>query len=335
MASVYFAPAPQIEFQEKLASELKKLIRPNSTVAIKLHMGEPGNKYFLKPEFTKKIMNIVKELGGKPFLFDSPVVYNSPRNNPKGYLAVAAKQGYTEKNIGCPIIVSDDFVSVKLKEVPFEFEVCKKLADADFVLVLSHVKGHYCSGFGAAIKNLGMGAVTKKTKEKIHAGGEPVFSGNCVLCGNCVKACPLDNIRLDKKQKRPFFDKTWCSGCSNCALVCEEEAIKPKINTFDFLLSACAKAARSKFRNYYFVNVILDVAQKCDCCSDAGPIIAKDVGVLFGKDIVAVDKASLDLVIKQEGKDPFLEYNKKSPLVHIKGAEKLGIGSTKYELICV
>lgn len=69
--------------------------------------------------------------------------------------------------------------------------MCKDLVDADGVLVLSHVKGHYCSGFGAGIKNLGMGALSKKSKGMIHEGGEPVYDSGCNLCKICSKTVPL------------------------------------------------------------------------------------------------------------------------------------------------
>lgn len=335
MNPVYWAK-PQANFENKLKQELRPLIKPKDRVAIKLHMGEPGNKQFLSPEFTKKIVKLVQEIGGEPFLFDSPVIYPSPRNSPAGYLDAAAKHGYSPANMGCPVVVTNDFVSVRLPEFKdFEFQVCKALVDADLVLILSHVKGHICSGFGGAIKNLGMGAMTKATKQAIHKGGEPKFVGECSLCGACVESCQLDNVRLDEEKVRPFFDKNWCCGCSDCVYACPNQALACNVDFFDRLLSGAAKAAVTHFKKYYCVNVALKIAKECDCMPSELPLIAGDVGTLLSRDIIAIERASLDLIVKKEGNDVFLTHNKKSPSVHIEAGEKMGMGSCRYELIAI
>lgn len=203
MVSKVFFSEREDKFLINLKSELENYFK--GSVAVKLHMGEPGNKYFLKHGFVKKVVKILEENGASPFLFDSPVVYNSPRDSVQGYLEVVEKHGFT--SLGCPVIISDDSVEEEIvvdgKKVVFQ--VCKALADADGVLVLSHVKGHLCSGFGACIKNIGMGAMTKKTKGMIHSGGEPVYVSGCDLCGLCSKNCPTNNIRYDG---RPFLTRT-------------------------------------------------------------------------------------------------------------------------------
>lgn len=112
MVNQVFFSEDEGKFLEKLKSELKGYF--SGSVAVKLHMGELGNKYFLKPVFVKKVVEILKEHGTKPFLFDSPVVYKSPRHFPKGYLLVARKHGFTEKKIGCPVIVSDAFIGQEM-----------------------------------------------------------------------------------------------------------------------------------------------------------------------------------------------------------------------------
>ena len=39
-------------------------------VAIKMHFGELGNIAYLRPNYARAIVDVVKELGGKPFLTD-------------------------------------------------------------------------------------------------------------------------------------------------------------------------------------------------------------------------------------------------------------------------
>lgn len=330
VAKVFFSE-DESRFLEKLRAELKGYF--SGRVAVKLHMGELGNKYFLKPVFVKKIVSILKESGAEPFLFDSPVVYKSPRHFARGYLLVAKKHGFTEKNVGCPVIVSDDSVKQEMivDESKVNFEVCRHLVDADGVLVLSHVKGHLCSGFGASIKNLGMGALSKSSKGMIHGGGKPVYASGCTLCGLCSENCPTGNIRYDGG--RPFFDKSWCPGCSNCVVVCPQKAIKPKLAVFNNLLAAGALAALKNFKKSFFVNVIKDVSRLCDCVPYSGPLVMKDLGYLMSEDLVSIDKVAHDLIIKNVGKDIFKEVHHISPLAHIESFAKISETSLGYKLV--
>ena len=162
-------------FDSVLKEKLTGFFPSGSRVAVKLHMGEEGNKYFLKPEWAKKIVNILKHLGLKPFLFDSPVIYGGQRDSSAKYYKTAEKHGFSEKSIGCPVIVSDDGVDVKTYNL--NAQVCKPIYESVYMLVLSHVKGHSCSGFGAAIKNLGMGGTSKKTKADIVVFPELSITG--------------------------------------------------------------------------------------------------------------------------------------------------------------
>jgi uncharacterized Fe-S center protein len=160
-----------------LAERLGGVFARGDRVAIKLHMGEPGNKYFIAAPFAKRVVDCVASLGAKPFIFDSPVMYSSPRNDERRYLAAAAAHGYSKKELGCPVVVSNAGSSVKGSHMTYR--ICKDLLKADGVLLLTHVKGHVACGMGGAIKNVGMGCVAKETKGAIHEGGEPIYSEGC------------------------------------------------------------------------------------------------------------------------------------------------------------
>ncbi|MEA2037815.1 MAG: DUF362 domain-containing protein [Nanoarchaeota archaeon] len=312
-----------------LKQELKNIFKENEKIAVKLHMGEKGNKYFLKPELVKVVVGVLRELGAKPFLFDSPVMYPGGRSTPEKYLRTAEEHGFSEESMGCPVVVSDDFIEHKTDNL--NVQVCKLLAEADGMLVLSHVKGHMCCGFGGAIKNLGMGGVAIKTKKDIHSLANPVFVGDCMGCESCVKACPVGTIAM--KDGKADFNYEGCWGCGVCIDMCPANVLKHKIASFDRLLAEGAYGVLEKSKKYYFVNVMKDITKWCDCCGNPGGIIAEDVGLLMGKDIVSIEKASIDLINKKAGKDVFFEANKKSPLEQIKEAEKLGMGSLDYELV--
>jgi len=325
MEKVYHSDSDELNpgFLNNLKQELKSNFSGCHTIAIKIHFGEPGNKTALWPEDVAPIIDAVKEAGFSYFMFDSPVVYNSPRGDVDQYMEEAEKKGWNKLG---KIVISNDSIPVKGKHLTYN--VCKPLAEADAVLVVTHFKGHVCSGFGGAIKNLGMGALSRETKGDIHDGAKPIFSGKCIQCKACADSCPVDGIEVTDS---PHFNI--CFGCSNCAKVCPEHSINPKVAYFDTLLAEGAAAAQSKFKKQYYVSLMKRITQKCDCNRGNSDIIAKDAGFLMSKDGVAIDKAALDIITRNEGLNPFLKYNKKTSLDQIEEAERLGMGKKDYQLV--
>jgi uncharacterized protein len=302
-----------------LAERLGRVFAPGDRVAIKLHMGEPGNKYFIAAPLAKRVVDCLASLGAKPFIFDSPVVYSSPRSDERRYLDAAAGHGYSKKELGCPVVVSNGSSPVKGSHMAYR--VCKDLLKADGVLLLTHVKGHVACGMGGAVKNVGMGCVAKETKGAIHTGGEPVYAEGCTQCGTCVESCPTGNIALDPAG--PRFGVTWCPGCSNCVLVCPARCIRPRVATFDELLAESAASAHGRFKKSYSVNVLRNISKFCDCMSNPGPLIAKDIGFVCADGMVAADAATLEVIAKETGReDIFAEQHKHSPWGHVRAAAR-------------
>jgi uncharacterized Fe-S center protein len=282
-----------------------------------------GNKNAFKPKDVEPITNLLKKMGFNIFLFDSSVAYTSPRKNPKTHKFWAITKGWNKLG---NIRLGDEYVTIKGKYM--DYQVCEKLGDLDGVLVISHVKGHDCSGFGGAIKNLGMGGLAIKSKHAIHFGGKPVFKGKCNQCKTCELSCPLGSIKVKDK---PIFSGV-CFGCSNCAYVCPNKCIKPKVNYFDALLADGANSAQKTFKKFYYVSLLNNISKHCDCTINPGEIIGKDSGIIASKDGVAIDKAAHDIITENNGEDVFLKYNKKSGLQQVMEAEKLGMGSSEYQL---
>lgn len=300
-----------------LQQTLGNYFSPGSRIAVKLHMGEPGNVYFIKRDHVKPITDVLKNLRCKPYLFDTPVIYRSPRDNVTGYLEVAAGHGFTELYLDVPIVVSNR--SITVKGTVMEYQLASDPIDADGVLLVSHVKGHLASGMGGAIKNIGMGCMSRETKGEIHTGGEPYYTDGCTQCMECVENCPTSNIRID--EDRPWFDCTWCPGCSNCVVICPEKCISPKTGTFDELIAEAAALAHNRYKKIYAVNVLKNITQLCDCVADSGPVILEDIGYLCGEDMLSVDIASLKTIEEKSGKaDLFADYNKRSPWRHVRAA---------------
>lgn len=108
----------------------------------------------------------------------------------------------------------------------------------------------------------------------------------------------------------------------------------------DEFLKSMADAALSVVRyfkgNAVYINVMKNMSVDCDCCAVAEDPCMKDIGILASADPVAIDKACLDLVYAAKndpGQKHFLErVESRNGALTIKAAEKLGVGTTDYEL---
>ncbi|MBN2459446.1 DUF362 domain-containing protein [Candidatus Woesearchaeota archaeon] len=328
MAKIYLIKdASSGKYEQLLEKELKGKLKPGMKVACKLHMGE--SKGMFSPELAKRAASVLNKLGCKPFLFDTPVNYPGNRHTAEGYLAHAAAHGFSEQAIGCPVLIPDQYISVKTAHM--DVEVADVLKAADAMLVLTHVKGHPGSGFGGAIKNLAMGCASPKSKGDQHCLGIPkVVDDECTACGLCEEVCFFKAIKVGDKA---VVDPERCSGCSTCVYNCPNNALASDV-TFDALLAEAAFAALKlmKDKPVFYVNDTRSITKNCDCFGNPGKMIAEDVGIFMGDDIVSVEMASVDSVINQEGKDVFKEAHSHDPYLHIKEAEKLGLGKSDYDL---
>lgn len=306
-----------------LKKEIEQSFKDCNRIAIKMHFGEPGNQTALKPIDLKPLAEVLHETGIEFFMFDSTVAYDSIRKDVKKHKEWALKKGWGKLG---EVIVEEEFI--KAKGQSMQYDVCKRLAEADGVLIVSHFKGHLCSGFGGAIKNLGMGALSKKSKNSIHEGGKPIYKGGCIRCKSCEKACPLGSLKVNES---PVF--SLCFGCSNCSYACPQGAIKPKIGLFDNLLAEGANAAYSSFKKSYCITFLKNITKECDCEAEPGEIIAEDNGVLLSSDVVAIDHAAHSIITGKAKQDVFLRFNKKTGLQQVEAAEKLNMGSTAYKIL--
>lgn len=127
--------------------------------AVKIHFGEMGNLAYLRPNYARTLVDIVKELGGKPFLTDSNTLYVGYRKNALDHLDTAYTNGYSPFSTGCHIIIGDGLkgtdeavVAVPDGELVKEARIGRAVMDADIILSLSHFKCHELTGIGGAIK---------------------------------------------------------------------------------------------------------------------------------------------------------------------------------------
>ena len=254
-AKVYFTNL-RTHARESQLDKLKRLIRhagieqidfENKFVAIKIHFGELGNLSFLRPNYARAVADVVKELGGKPFLTDCNTLYVGSRKNALEHIDTAYQNGFTPYATGCQIIIADGLkgtdealVPVEGGEYVHEAKIGQALMDADIVISLTHFKGHEQAGFGGTMKNLGMGGGSRAGKMEQHAAGKPnVATEHCVGCRACEKVCAHSAISFDDTRERELangntrtvhvaaIDHDRCVGCGRCIGVCNQDAIKP------------------------------------------------------------------------------------------------------------
>lgn len=323
----YIKDAASKQFEKVLEQQLKSKFKKEMKVAVKLHMGE--DKGMFSPILAQRTIKVLNNLGCKPFLFDTPVAYPGARATKEAYEKTAANHGFTQDKVGCPIIISDDYVVVKTKNM--DLEISKDLIDSDAFLVLTHLKGHPASAVGGAIKNIAMGCVSPSSKKDQHTLGIPVVDGDkCTSCGTCEEVCAYNAIKVKDKA---VVNRDACWSCTTCVYNCPEHALTNKAS-FDALMAESANGVLKALKNkpIYYVNDARSITKNCDCFANPGIIIARDVGVLLSNDLVAVEKASVDLVKEQEGKDVFKGVHNHDPFIQIREAEKMGLGKEGYDL---
>ena len=359
-----FRARPGYNLLQKLEKLMKKagienIDFKNKYVAIKIHFGEPGNLAYLRPNYAKVVADVVKELGGKPFLTDCNTLYVGARKNALDHLEAAYVNGFSPFSTGCHVIIADGLKGTDEAYVDINQEYVKTakigraIMDADIFISLNHFKGHEGTGFGGAIKNIGMGCGSRAGKMEMHSSGKPnVILEKCKKCKQCIKICAHGAISYNEEGKAQI-DHNKCVGCGRCIGICNFDAIKsPNDESADILNRKMAEYALAvvKDRPQFHISLICDVSPNCDCHAENDAPIVPNIGMLASFDPVALDKACADLVNKQEvfpnsalgenmkkkveGHDHFHinhpDTNWESQIEH---GEKIGLGSSEYELI--
>ena len=355
---------------ESLLTKLEKLINKagiaeidfkQKYVAIKIHFGEPGNLSFLRPNFAKTVADTIKKLGGMPFITDCNTLYVGRRNNALVHLEAAAENGYSVLSTGCQNIIADGIRGTDDVEVPIRGGICCKTAfigraimDADIVVSLNHFKGHEASGFGGALKNIGMGCGSRAGKMAMHNEGKPILSkAKCVGCGICARFCAHGAISFGSDDKASIDHKK-CTGCGRCIGACSKDAIENKWDSGNRAMN-CKMAEYTMAvldgRPGFHISVVNQVSPYCDCYSSNDAPVVPDIGIFAGFDPVALDQACADAVnaapaiagsiISDRKKKPgvpdhFTAIHPASDWrIQLSHAEKIDLGTTKYKLVTV
>ncbi|OHD11016.1 MAG: 4Fe-4S ferredoxin [Spirochaetes bacterium GWB1_27_13] len=332
----------------------------NKFTAIKIHFGEPGNLAYIRPNYVKVISNIIKDKVGKPFLTDANTLYSGKRHNAIEHLRSALENGFSYDVTGCDIIIADGLKGIDYKEIEINQPNCKTakiataIADAEIIISMNHFKGHEMTGFGGALKNLGMGAASRGGKLELHSTSKPKIEvPNCVGCNLCVKNCDHDAIHLDPN-KKAYIEYEKCVGCGQCVAVCKYNAAQVVWNSASAITNkkiAEYTYAVIKNKPHFHINFIMNVSPDCDCWGNNDAPIIPDIGILASFDPVAIDKASVDMVNNatvmlqstltdkghiNAGNDKFKHMHPNTDWkIGLEHAESIGIGNMEYELINV
>jgi len=271
-------------------------VTKDDLVAIKLHVGELGNPYYIQPFFVHDIIRKVKEAGGKPFLTDSTTYYLAQRNNAYDHTLNALKHGFNM----APFIVADglrgeNYRTVRTKGILNEIEVAGAIAEADAMIVITHDKGHELAGFGGAIKNLGMGCTSQAGKLRQHRTIDlEIDESKCIGCGKCNEVCEMHLPEIIGDKARNLSPK--CMRCPFCRSNCPTGAIK--LLHQENILRALASAAYGVLSTFEpdkvsYVSFAKDITQYCDCRPNPGEVTMKDIGIFASDSPVSIDGAFL------------------------------------------
>ncbi len=386
----FTTPTCRTYAKESQLDKLKRLIKKagigeidfeNKFVAIKIHFGELGNLSFLRPNYARAVADVVKELGGKPFLTDCNTLYVGSRKNALEHIDCAYQNGFTPYATGCQVIIADGLkgtdetlVPVKNGEYVKEAKIGHALMDADIVISLTHFKGHEQAGFGGCMKNLGMGGGSRAGKMEQHAAGKPsVHTEKCIGCRACERICAHGAISFDKTRERELksgktvtvpvasIDHDRCVGCGRCIGACNQDAIEPDFDAaVDVLNYKIAEYTQAivQDRPSFHISIAMDISPNCDCHAENDTPIVPDLGMFASFDPVAIDQAAIDMALaapvlpnseltdmkaklEAEGGIPERCQHDHFNLTHpdtnwrsmIEHGEKIGLGTSRYELI--
>lgn len=371
-SKVFFTDFRTKAHGDGLPTKLRKLIlkagladidMDGKFVAIKMHFGELGNISYLRPNYARAVVEAVKSLGGKPFLTDCNTMYPGSRKNAIEHLYCAWENGFTPLTVGCPIIIGDGLKGTDDVDVPVvggeyvkNAKIGRAVMDADIFISLNHFKGHEMTGFGGAIKNIGMGCGSRAGKTDQHSGGQPRISEKrCRGCMKCLAQCANNGLYFVEETRKMKVNTDNCVGCGRCLGACNFDAISFENEQAPELLNRrMAEYAKAVVdgRPHFHISLVLDISPNCDCHAENDAPILPNIGMFASADPLALDQACVDACLAATPMPGSQLYDHMhSPDFHdhhdhfknstpesewrscLEHAEKIGLGTRQYELI--
>ena len=367
--TVYFGSARQarLEARESLPAKLDLILErlqlrervKGELVALKMHVGNNIGYSTVHPVFVRKVVQAIKDGGGKPFIAD--VNWD---------VAGAEGRGYTAEVLGCPVYpaAGPDEKYVYPHERPYknirQWLVAGMIQDASFLVNFAHVKGHPSCGFGAAFKNLALGCMAGPTRGAMHDAMQfdpywfPDLCPDEQVRQRIMAACPFEALVQDKQDPRGIhMHPEQCNACGRCQQVAPPGSLKIDPVNFNAFQEACAISVSVTMSTFapgkaIHLSLATHMTPVCDCFGFTSMPVLADAGIFGSDDIVAVDRAVLDatandrlieenvptsMEVHTRQGHPFrwLHGPLKDPYLVTEYGAQLGLGSREYELVDV
>ena len=295
---------PKVYFTKEITPEsLVKIykalgVEAKGRVAVKISTGEGGNNHYLKPTL---IRNLVDEVNGT--IVECCTAYGGSRQDPKKHWETIHEHGFDSI---FAVDLMDEYGDIRIpikdkKHLKYDI-VGNHLPNYDFMINLAHFKGHAMGGFGGVMKNASIGVASTAGKCYIHTAGKSADPATAWSKEN-LAAGPTQDLFLES-------------------------------------MAAAAQAVHDYFGGQViYINVMNNMSVDCDCDGHPAKPELKDMGIMASLDPVAVDQACLDKVFEYKGKPgddnkPLIQRINRQHGTYITDyAEKIGLGSKKYELI--
>ena len=368
-STVYFGSPRQarLEAKETLPAKLDLILDrlklrervKDETVVIKMHTGTNIGYSTVHPVFVRKVVQAVKEGGGRPYVAD--VTWDA-----KG----AEERGYSSETLGCPVYAAagPDDKYCYAHERPFknikEWRVAGLIQDATFLVNLAHAKGHPSCGYGGVFKNLALGCMVGSTRSAMHDTmqfDQYWFADRCpddAARKRIVASCPHAALVEDKDNPRELhLHPEQCNQCGRCLRAAPAGSLKidtVNFHAFQEALAISTSLSLGTFAKGKAVHLVLanQITPVCDCFGFTSMPILPDAGIFGSDDIVALEQAVLDAT----GRLPLIEENIptsmevhtreghplrwlhgpfKDPYLVVHYGEKLGLGTREYEMVDV
>ena len=346
------------------------IIEKNDNVAVKIHTGDEYCNCSMLPSYIRRVVENVKKLGGNPFVADACQLYKMAKFTSHGLVESAATNGFSFSTMKCPVIPADGF-GITFKD-PMKCEdmilsvpdggwlrenyFASAFVNADAMVVCARISPE--PDRRCILKHVGMGCASKRGKAIIHEATKPVInSDDCDGCGSCAEHCAWNAVQLNGKKAKIDYRK--CVGCGICAAACrtgggggmaERRLVRKDggILKQKGIVDSAAALIRQKQGKIGYLGFLIDYRDDCENWTKRS--IFPDIGILASKDPVALDAAGYHLISKA----PFLPWSAAEGLppdadrinswpryrpdmydweLQLSEAERLGLGTRKYELI--
>ncbi len=271
-------------------------------VGIKLHTGEPHGTNLLPIELIKGLQAKIPE----STIVECNVLYPGPRYETAGHRETIKTNGFDF----CPVDILDEEGDAMLP-VPGMKEFLAKGR--------GYTPGEHLTEVAVGKHLLNYDSLLVYTHFKGHMMGG--FGGSLKNIG-----IGIASGHVGKKQVHGF------------------DFGEPNLNLMDHIgpnflerMVESGKATIERFKGHItYINVLKNISIDCDCIGNGVAPKCEDIGILGSTDIIAIDKASLDLVYKlpaAQNRDIIERIESRSGLHQIEYMNTLDMGNSDYYLI--